>query len=236
MKSGFVTPNGNIEIKREEILKFATDYCNKLNLEELKNFRKKFDYVNPDYEYLLRVLKWIQIGSINYGDNSYIVDNGNSLEIHELESEKYSDLLQKKSKKHMNLYYINKFKFESLEHSLSLQNGYILNDGEAVSYHTLKHFEIANSLINYYSLCNKSVNEILKDYNVKMYEDLLVTLFGFIKVGIYSNLKLVAYAPNIVNEDFMWLIEHFERIGYKVEEFESIDKSASAVLMRSLRK
>ena len=236
MKSGFATPIGNIELKREEILPFATDYCNSINSVELTNFKREYNYINPDYEFLLRVLKWIQVGSLAYGDDSYIIDDNNSLGIYKLESNNYFDLRKKETKKLISIPYMNNFRFLDSKSSYSLKNGFILHDGTVATYFSRKHVAMSNALVNYYSINNEKVNEYLKDYDPSCYEDLLVTLFGFLKVGTYGDFKAITYAKNIINDCLYQLIYVYKKLGFDAQELSPLDPKKSEILIKSLRK
>ncbi len=231
MKSGFLTPRGNIEIAREDMLAFAKDYCNSLKSTELDNFRRSYQYVSADYEFLIRVLKWIQVGTVAFGQNTCIMDDQKSLAIYDCNSDDYFEIKKKETKKILKIEYINTLRFQNQREYLAIKSGFVLRDGTLVSFKQEKYAEMSDILTNYLSLNNKIVNEVLSHYDISRFEELLISLFGFIKVGVYGDIKILEYVKELENETFEELIPIYEKSGFKVYKYKALDKSASKDLL-----
>ena len=235
MESGFLTPNGNIEVARKDILAFSKDYCKSIKSVELEKFRQNYKYLNGDYEFLLRILKWIQVGSVSFGENSCIIDNRDSLGVYECKSDNYFGVKKKEARKLLSIEYINTLKFHNQKDTFVLENGFILRDGTLVTSKDEQHIKVCNALLNYYSINSELVNEVLKKYDISCFEDLLISLFGFLKVGSYVEIKAVEYSKKLSNACLDELVFIYERMGFKIFEYEPIDKDLSRDLLLSLR-
>ena len=69
-----------------------------MNSIELEKFEQSYQYFDSDYEFLIRFLKWIQIGSASFKDGSCIIDDRDSLGVYECDSTDYFEVRKKRTK------------------------------------------------------------------------------------------------------------------------------------------
>ena len=136
----------------------------------------------------------------------------------------------------LSIKYINSLKFRNQKDKFAFESGFVLRDGTLASYKPERHIEIANTLINYYSINNKEVNDVLEQYDVSCFEDILVALFGFLKVGIYGNIKNIEYNEELLNDCLAEILFVYERLGFTVCEYKPSNREYSKKLLLNLRK
>lgn len=241
MKSGFITPTDKIELAPHELLAFAHDYCKEHNFEDFNEFARQYNLVDPAYEYLLRVLKWIQVGTVSEQVSAYLLSvpvygrTTGMLEARELVSDKYEDLKGKKGKFLSNITFLSKFAFRDITRKFSLQSGFVLQDGTLVSYKNYTHYFIAKSLVNYLGANNESINTYFQGYDDTCFEDLFVGLLGFIKVGNYGTDKVIMYTPELASLTQKKLIEDYKMLGFRIDELPPFDLDSSKQMIKTLK-
>lgn len=241
MKSGFITPTDKIELKPHELVAFAHDYCKIHDFKDFKTFAEKYNLVDPAYEYVLKVLKWIQIGTIVEPVPSYVVSvpvfegRNDVLEVHELETDKYSHLASGRGKFLSKITFLNKLSFRDNKRNFSLKSGFVLQDGTLVSYKNCTHYLIAKSLVNYLGANNESINTYFQGYDDTCFEDLFVGLLGFIKVGNYGADKVIMYTPELASPTQKKMIEDYRMLGFRIDELPPFDLDSSKEMIKTLK-
>lgn len=235
IKSGFITQNGAVELPQSQLLEYAREYCKEMSPRGFDKFSPQYPLGDPAYEYVLRFLKWIQIGTTFGLDDSYLVASESCFDIHELDSSDYGFVEQKKGKIISSMPFISALKVCDLDRNFILDSGFILDGHILVNYGNYYHLEIAETLANYITTYHKEIGEFLKHYDTTCYEDIFTRLLGFPKVGSYRNMSIVVYTPEIATKDEIRLVKDYGELGFQIQEVTPIDKSLSKKFKKGLK-
>lgn len=241
MESGFITPTDKIKLEPHELVSFARDYCKNHNFEDFSLFAGQYNFVEPAYEYVLKVLKWIQIGTTAEPEPAYVLSvpllegMTDTLEVRRLVSDNYEDLSARKGKFLSKITFLSKFAFKDNTRNFNLKSGFVLQDGTLVSYKNYTHYLIAKALVNYLGANNEMINNYFSTFDDTCYEDLFVRLLGFIKVGNYGSDKVVMYTPELSSASQMRMIRDYEMMGFRIDEISPFDLESSKEMIKTLK-
>ena len=236
MKSGFITKDEKIELKINELLAFATYYCEHYEKEKYQEYEAKHQLINPAFDYVIKVLKWIQVGSVSEGENSYLKAGlKDYMEIRELKSFNYQELIVQEEGLLSKISYLNKFKTYNADRAFEFANGFISGNGLVMTTKKYNHNELSVALANYLAIQNAEIAEIFSWYHISCYEDILTRLLGFIKMGYYDNNAILMLTPELMNSYQKQLIKDYEILGFYIDELKPIDISKSKRLIKSLK-
>lgn len=249
MKSGFITPTDKIELAPHELLAFAHDYCKSHEAEGFRNFSQQYAFVdsqekmdlaeivNPAYEYVLKELKWIQVGTLVAHEDAYVTFSAsdNTLEVCELNSDNYEELTSRKGKFITRITCLNNFWFLANKKEFSLKNGFVLQDGTLIGYNLCCHAQIAKALVNYLGTNNEAINFYFKIFDESCYEDLFVRLLGFVKAGNYGPNKVIMYTPELASPAQQKMVDVYKMLGFRVDELPPFDLDSSKQMIKTLK-
>lgn len=238
MQSGFITPTEKIELAPHELIPFAHDYCKKHNLEDFEAFARQYEKVDPAYEYVLRVLKWIQVGTVVEPGPAYVLADPNSketLEVRELTSYNYGELQERRGRFLSRITYLNHFAFTDKQRNYQMKSGFIMQNGTYVSYKSCTHFLIATSLANYFGANNETFHNYFSIYDSTCYEDLFVGLLGFIKVRVIGHEKVLMYTPELANLDQKKLIKDYRMLGFRIDKIKPYSLETSKEMIKTIK-
>lgn len=231
--TGFLTPKNRYNVELKNMLLFAKNYLKSQKV-DLKVNEIGMD---PSYEYLIRNLNMIQIGTID-SCNYFIKNLGNGLGVYSLtkgEEIDYNGLLNSYHPLVTSIASANLFEFRDLKHVFSTEDGFITRNGILVTYKDCLHEEIAKTILNYLAINNQLLGEILSYYDFSCYTDFLINYLGFIRVRNFRGYKTLNFAPVIATKRVMNLVADYELLGYRVEEMRVPDKSLSKDLIRTTK-
>ena len=233
MNTGFLTPDNRYDVELKNMLLFAKTYLKSQKIALKANAIG----MDPSYEYLIRNLNMIQIGTVD-SPNFFIKALRNGLGVYSLtkgEEINYNVLLNGYHPLVTSINSASLFELKNLKHLFSTEDGFITRNGILVTYKDCYHEEIAKTILNYLATNNQLLSEILPYYDFSCYTDFLINFLGFIRIRNFFGYKTLNYAPAIASRGVKSLVNDYELLGYRVEEMNVPDKALSKELMRTTK-
>ena len=215
------------------------------NKEKFLEFKKRYTYFSPYYDFLICSLKWISYPSL-IDETSYVTcsDNDNEKRLRTLSLIRnfdYEEMYKKNSKYTMML-------LNSNDENIGLENEFtkvfeVFFDeyGTYLSNDVTKFHEVT-AMIILNGIC-ASNGEVIKDLylyrkdRTNLYEDYLMERLGFLIVGNYRGNMQIMYNPNLVSPSQRKLIYEYSDYGYTKRECDfEYDKDGSKEFATNYRR
>lgn len=248
----FITPeNIKFSVPVSDIYSFCEKYCEEYiskseeNKEKFLEFKKRYTYFSPYYDFLICSLKWISYPSL-IDETSYVTCSDNDIEkrlrtLSLIRNFDYEEMYKKNSKYTMML-------LNSNDENIGLENeftkvfeGFFDEYGTYLSNDVTKFHEVT-AMIILNGIC-ASNGEVIKDLylyrkdRTNLYEDYLMERLGFLIVGNYRGNMQIMYNPNLVSPSQRKLIYEYSDYGYAKRECDfEYDKDGSKEFATNYRR